>query len=325
MGQDTLATLRSAPMAARPRRLHLPSGGGRPKPVSRRTFLLGAAAATVLTACGDDGGPEVAGEPVDESGGLSVVRFFGPFYAAGVAARVPIGLSDADGILPVDAAPGEVRIDVSDPDGELVAENLVAPLRHEGLPRPYYPFEFTPETDGFYDVAVDTGDGRLTSQIQIVPADDRAASALLQPGEAMPALETPTVGDPQGVDPICTRMPPCDLHDVTVADAIGTGPMVLLVSTPAFCKVAVCGPVLDVMLDLVPDHPGITFVHAEVYKDPENMPSPPTPDDHAPVVEALGLPFEPALFAVGADGIVRERLDYIFDRVEMAGVLDRLS
>lgn len=293
--------------------------------MSRRTFLFGAAAATLVAACGDGDAAAPVEEPVDEAGGLSVVRFFGPFYAAGALARVPIGLADTDGIVPADAAPTEVRIDVAAPDGELAAEGLVAPLRHEGLPRPYYAFEFTPETDGFHDVVVDTGDGRIISQIQIVPADDPAAAALLQPGEAMPALLTPTFEDARGVDPVCTRTPPCDLHGATVADVVGTGPMVLLVSTPAFCQIAVCGPVLDVLLDLIPDHPDISFVHAEVFADPETMPTPPMPDDYAPVVEALGLPFEPVLFAVGADGIVRERLDYIFDRGELSGVLERLT
>lgn len=294
--------------------------------VSRRTFLAGAAASTLLAACGDgSGGRSANGAPADEGDELSVVRLFGPFFTAGALARVPIGLADVDGILPVSSAPREIEVDVAAPDGSIVAEGLQSPLYHDGLARPYYAFEFTPETEGFYDFTVDTGDVRLTSQFQIVPADHPVAGALLQPGEPMPAVQTPTVDDPRGVDPVCTRTPPCDLHTTTAAEAVGAGPVVLLVSTPAFCQIDVCGPVLDVMLGLVPDHPGITFIHAEVYTNPETNQNPPVASDFAPVIEALGLPFEPVLFAVGADGLVRERLDYVFDAVELGGVLDRLG
>lgn len=325
MGLGTAATLRSVPMHDRSRRLLIARTRGPGAALSRRTFLAGAAASTLLVACGDGSGDRSATDAPADGGELSVVRVFGPYFTAGALARVPIGLADADGILPASSAPREIEVDVVAPDGSVVAEGLVSPLYHDGLARPYYAFEFTPETEGFYDFTVDTGDVQLTSQLQVVPADHPVAGALLQPGQPMPAVETPTFDDPRGVDPICTRTPPCDLHRTTVAEAAGAGPMVLLVSTPAFCQIDVCGPVLDVVLGLVPDHPEITFIHAEVYVDPEANQNPPVASDFAPVIEALGLPFEPALFAVGADGVVRERLDYLFDAVELGGVLDRLG
>ncbi len=312
-----------------PSRLLVPAG------LSRRGFLAGVAAAGLLAACGDDDGASEnstgegsgttgpgAGEVV---GGLSVVRFYGPYYRAGQPARVPFGLSDDEGLLPVDLAPDELAVTVRDADGEEVAAGLTAPLYTEGLPRPYYAFEFTPEAAGFYDVVLDTDDGEVITQVQIVEADDATASAMVGPGDTMPALATPTTGDPAGVTPICTREPACDLHDRTVADVLAAGePFALLVATPAFCQTVICGPVLDVLLDALPGVSGVTALHAEVFSDPENNPVPPTEADFAPVIGELGLAFEPVLYTVGADGVVRQRLDYIFGEVEIRQALEDL-
>ena len=81
---------------------------------------------------------------------------------------------------------------------------------------------------------------------------------------------------------------------------------------------------LDVLLDVLPDVPGVTALHAEVFADPENMPTPPAADDYAPVVRDLGLAFEPVLYTVGADGVVRRRLDYIFGQAEIRQALEDL-
>jgi hypothetical protein len=144
---------------------------------------------------------------------------------------------------------------------------------------------------------------------------------VIQPGAALPAVATPTVGDARGVDPICTADPVCPLHDVTVAEALEEDrPLALLVSTPAFCQIAICGPVLDVLLGITGDHPDVRFLHAEVYAHPEQ-----DLDVHAPIVDELGLTFEPSLILVGRDGRVVERLDTIYDAGEASEALTRLT
>lgn len=300
-------------------------------PLSRRQFLAGAAASTLLVACGDDdsstaadGGSSSSTSETGSDEALSVLRFFGPYFAAGVVARVPFGLSDADGLLPADVSPAELSITVKDPDGEVVAEALSATLHAEGLPRPYYAFDFVPETAGFYDFTFEIGAGEVVSQFQVVAPDDPFVADFVGPGQTMPTVQTPTVDDPMGVTPICTREPACDLHGVSYAAVVGTVPSVLLVSTPAFCQVSVCGPILDILIEQIAGYPDITFVHAEVFTNPEENQVPPVPDDFAPIVAALGLPFEPVMYVVGADGVVVDRLDYIFDGEEIRSALDRL-
>lgn len=297
---------------------------------SRRTFLAGAAASTLLLACGDDDDSSESGGTTTPPavggivGGLSVARFFGRTFVEERSSRVPFGLADDDGLLPADVAPDEVQVTVTDPDG--VETTVRATLYVEGLPRSYYAFEYAAGAAGFYDFEVDTGlDGfePVLSQFEIVPADDPVVASFVGPGDAMPALATPTVEAPGDVDPICTRTPPCDLHARTVADVVEAGePFVLMVSTPAFCQTAICGPVLDVLLGVLDDHGGVTAIHAEVYHHPEQNAVPPEIDDFAPVVAELGLPFEPVLYAVGADGVVTERLDFIFGTAEVRALVE---
>lgn len=303
-----------------------------PRGLTRRGFLAGVAAAGLLAACGDDdetgtatadtGGDAGGSDGAAAAGGLSIVRFYGPYYAAGKPARVPFGLSDDEGLLSADLAPAEVTVAVRSPEAEEVAAGITATLFTEGLPRPYYAFEFTPEAAGFYDFVVDTDDGEVISQVQIVEADDETVSGIVGPGDQLPPLQTPTVDDARGVTPICTREPACELHTRTAAEVVGAGePLALLVATPAFCQTTICGPVLDVLLEVLPDVPGVTAIHAEVYADPEGGQQ---PLDPAPVVGELGLPFEPVLYTVGADGVVRARLDYIFGTEEVRQVLEDL-
>jgi len=300
-----------------------------PAAVSRRGFLAGAVAAGFLAACGgDDDDPSTAQAPSEDEvvGGLSAVRFYGPYYPAGQAARVPFGLSDDEGLLPVGLAPAELGVAVRGPDGAEVASGLTARLYEGGLPRPYYAFEFEPEAAGFYDIVLDTGErGEVVTQVQVVAADDEVASAMVGPGDPLPPLQTPTTADARGVTPICTREPVCDLHARTAAEVLTAGePLALLVATPAFCQTVICGPVLDVLLGVRSDVPGVTAVHAEVFSDPESNAVPPTAQDYAPVIDELGLAFEPVLYTVGADGVVRQRLDYIFGEVEIRRALEDL-
>ena len=85
---------------------------------------------------------------------------------------------------------------------------------------------------------------------------------------------------------------------------------VYLVGTPAHCQTGICGPVLDLLVDASKQFPGVQFVHAEVYADDAATVV-------APAVSALQLDYEPLLFLVGADGVVRHRLDVIYDSVEL--------
>jgi hypothetical protein len=299
-----------------------------PHLLSRRRFLAvtggAATGAVLLGACGDDD------ENVDSEGsatsavrgaeGLALAQFFGgPMFVRGQPLRAPFGVADVDGLVPVDRTPDRLSVTVLDADGEEVGV-VDVDRRAEGLPRAYFPLAFTPERSGIYTARTEI-DGVPTEMSLMV--DEAADVEVVQPGAAMPALETPTTADARGVDPICTADPVCPLHDATVAEVLATGaPMALLVATPAFCQITICGPVLDVLLEVTDAHPDVRFLHAEVYADPANDPK---LERSAPVVEDLGLHFEPCLVLVGSDGRVAERLDTIYDRSELSERLAQLS
>ncbi len=292
-------------------------------PLSRRRFLLGgtaAAGAVLLGACSNDDSSSGTTTTTPASGDLSLVQFFGgpPMLAAGREVRAPFGLADADGLLPLDRTPSTVTVTMLGPDGAVVVEPVEVARHAEGLPRPYYPLRFTVEDPGIYTGRSEIDGAVLEMAIKI---DAAADVQVIQAGDALPPIITPTVDDAQGVEPICTNDPACPLHDITVAEALDAGqPIALLVATPAFCQIAICGPVLDVLLAVADDHPDVRLLHAEVYADPAQ-----DLDVQTAAVEELGLSFEPCLVLTGRDGVVVERLDTIFDEVEVGEALSRLT
>ncbi|MGV3758635.1 MAG: twin-arginine translocation signal domain-containing protein [Actinomycetota bacterium] len=294
--------------------------------LSRRQLLVGGSAATaavLLGACGGDDDTGGASKETDRSTttaleGLALVQFFGgPMFVPGPV-RLPFGVADVDGLLTTDASPAELEVAVLDADGGAVGGPIVVRRHAEGLPRPYYPLRAEVPAAGFYTVRTEIdGIGSELSFEVNEPGELQVVGA----GDPLPSVATPTAADPAGVDPICTSEPVCPLHELTLTEALGEGrPVALLVSTPAFCELAICGPVLDVLLSVADQHPEVRFLHTEVYAHPyENQ------QDYAPIVAELGLHFEPCLLLAGSDGRIVERLDTIFDAAEASERLALLA
>jgi hypothetical protein len=299
-----------------------------PEPRCTRRALLsgaaGAAALAVLGACGpgSDGADRPRGsiELVGGDGGRQLVagfNFQGGYVVAGTPQRLTFLVVGPDGAPSTDV-PDRLTFALA-ADGRPLGEPIVATRHAEGIPIPYFPL-----TAAFADAGPVTAtvelDGAPSEQTFVV--SDATEVGLVQPGAPLPAVETPTVSDARGVRPICTRQPACPLHDVTLADALGEArPLALLVGTPGFCRTGLCGPVLDLLVEQVATFPEVRFLHAEVYRDPEGS-GDPAAGGLAPVVDALGLTFEPSLFVTDRDGTVRSRLDNVYDRGELVAALD---
>lgn len=303
-----------------------------PPGFTRRRFLALAGAgagAAVLAACGGgDDGEGDGGSGADDTGDtpaaakLAFVQFSaGPLHPAGQPMRVPFGVADSEGLLTVAKSPSEIEVQVHGPDGDPVGDPLTIARRGEGLPRSYYTLETTLPEAGVYTMRGQLGGGPATEMAFQVHTPDEVT--VIRPGDPVPAIDTPTVDDARGVTPICTHDPICPLHEVTVGQALlEARPLALLVATPAFCKVAICGPVLDVLLEKVGDHPDVRFLHAEPYADPFNDPQ---LTRLTPALTGLRLLSEPVLVLAGADGTVVTRVDSIYDGDELDELLGRLS
>lgn len=298
----------------------------RPPHVTRRAVLLGGASVALLGACGGGGKVGAGGSsgprPTASDGSrLSLVAFFGGADAvqAGIRQRVTFGLGDAQGAL-IDNGPDKLDITVS--SGRRLIERTTAERHRKGLTRGYYPVSFTPPKAGRYTVRTTVEGERVDATFEV-----GAEAAIPQAGQALPVVDTPTASDPRGVNPICTRVPACPLHEVNLRDALAAHkPVALLVATPAYCQTAICGPVLEVLLSQRAEYAGrIDMIHAEVYADGQKAADNIAQAALAPLLQAYHLPFEPSLFLCRADGTLATRLDTIFDEVELAAALRSLS
>ncbi len=249
-------------------------------------------------------------------GALTLVRVFALEQAAGVPLRLPLAFADAGG-APTDQVPDTIRVTAVSPSGAESAPLEVA-RRGEGIPVPYFPYEATLDEPGGWELRIAAGDAETTTDLTVRPRQELAV--VPGPGEALPSVPTPTTDDQLGVEPLCTATPACPFHDVSLEQALAAGqPVVLLVATPAFCQTAVCGPVLELLVERQAALAGrATVVHAEVYTDDRAT-------DTTSTVDALGLRYEPSLFVAAADGTVRGRLDYTFDATELDEELGALA
>jgi hypothetical protein len=276
--------------------------------------LVGGASAAFVTACSS--GKTAA--PTRPS--FTLISFSDPsVYAVGAPARVAFGITDKDGVLLPQSPVTELEFAVT-LDGQPFGPTVTSTSHGSGLPRSYFPLEFTPTKTGIYEFRSNITGTPVGLPIQITDAPILLPGA----GQKMIPFDTPTTSDLRGMELLCTRSPACPLHDVTLRGALASGtPVAFLISTPLYCQVAICGPVLDVLLAAQARFPQIKMLHAEVY--PSNAAAQPNVQQRTPVMEAYNLFFEPVLFLARPDGTIRKRIDTIFDAVELNDALTRLG
>jgi hypothetical protein len=296
-----------------------------PDRLDRRSFLLAGASAAVLAACGSSGktaSSSASGAPnstsgASSSGGLTMVSFSdSSALKPGMPQRLTFGFADADGVIAT--TPPAPTVDFRVVLGQDTVATLKAAAHQQGLPRPYYPLAFTPPADGNYTVQATVNGATLESTIPIPKSTE-----VVGIGQKMVPVETPTTADPHGVELLCTRDPVCPLHDVTLTSALGAGtPLAFFIGTPKYCQTAICGPVLDVLLQQKDQFPQIKMLHAEVY--PSDADAQPGHPQVTEAVKAYGLSFEPVLYLAKPDGTIANRIDTIFDGVELHDALAQL-
>jgi hypothetical protein len=127
-------------------------------------------------------------------------------------------------------------------------------------------------------------------------------------GADAPKVATDTVATGGSEEAIDTRRPTApELHQESFKDVVGKKPVALLFATPQLCQSRVCGPVVDIALQLKQEFGDqVEFIHQEVYTDN---------DANKPLrkpLQQFGLPTEPWLFTVSTDGKVAARLEGSF-------------
>jgi len=288
-----------------------------PQPTRRQLLVAsaGLGAAVGLAACGGKGESTVPEGAANSNALLASFPQSVPYVPAGVPTRLPYLISDPEGV-PLAAITGPVTFTVSS-GGDVIGEVEVLP-RSDGVPRAYLPLEFTFDEPGYYDVVAEYEGQSLDSQLQVFERKEVPPPVV---GEQLPVAPTPTTLNSLEVDPICTRVPACPYHEVTLQEALDSGKrVVLLVATPAYCQTAVCGPTLDNLMAIVGDRDDLVVVHTEVYRQPKTE-SDLSQAPLAPLPEAYGLAFEPTMFVTDTKGTITARADIIIDRSEMTELL----
>ncbi len=280
-----------------------------PMYLSRRAFLAASGGVLLAAACGGSGGSSSSG-----NGKLSALLLASDLYASPNPQRIAFAL--AEGSKYASGPPAKFAFG----QGQQVGPPVDTVLHSRGLPkgRGIYTADVTlPQAGPWVGVVAVSGKGKpgrasLAFQVQDAPLAPVA-------GQPAPRAPSPTVANPLGVDPICTRNPPCPLHQVSLDTVIGAGkPVAAMFATPALCQSRYCGPVLDDLLTLTAQFQDrITFVHTEIYTNLQGR-------DLEPTVQAWGIQTEPWLFGVDANGTVVSRLDGAFGHDEQQQLLQGL-
>ena len=281
--------------------------------ISRRSLLLGAVAAVGAAACGAGSGTNTAGvikvPATNAKDQLNLLETSGQYFS-GLDQRLAFVLRGQQDFFTPDSSTtlrlgldtshlgSPVPIDIHTDAGTAPAY-LTASYR---FPRP-----------GTYWARVNYQGKSADAPLQVV---DPSTSQIPIAGQPLISTPTPTPADHRGVNPICTRNPPCPWHDISLDVALTQHrPTALLFATPALCQTATCGPALDTLLAFKAQYESqIRFLHSEIYTDMSAK-------TNTPAVLAYHLQSEPMLFVADASGVVKTRIDGLYGHGEAAQAL----
>ena len=281
--------------------------------LSRRHALISIAGFTgglILTSCGNKEDYETLSLGARFADGYQAPTVF----TSGSPQRAPYVLISEQGWPLSEEVPDAIELIVTEINSEeTIFEGKVHRHGEPGV-IPYFPLIFDPPRSGEYKV-----EGRgLDGHHQLIVTDPSDIQ-LIQIGQKMPSIQTPTMQNNLEINPICTKSSgPCSLHKKSLDESLSSStPTALLVSTPRFCRTDVCGPALDILIKQSELLDGkLSIIHAEVFKEPEKQNF-----SVAPVVGAFGLTFEPSLIVANSEGVITSILHFAMDTKEVSEAL----
>jgi hypothetical protein len=152
-------------------------------------------------------------------------------------------------------------------------------------------------------------DGTMVGAPAQVKVLSKSKDPIPDVGQVPPRISTDTVASAAGnLASIDTRRPFApDLHRVNFKDVLGKKPVALLFATPQLCQSRVCGPVVDIALQMQAKYGNrMAFIHEEVYKDNQ------VAKGLRPQLKAFHLQTEPWLFTIDKSGRIAARLEGSF-------------
>ena len=175
-------------------------------------------------------------------------------------------------------------------------------------------------------------DGSERTGRMIFSVRDRATTPAI--GAPAPRSSTPTAASADEIAAISTDTEPDPaFYAMSVDQALDDGrPFLLIFSTPAFCRTRTCGPALDIVKSVAPEYEDdVTFIHVEPYQltAADGQVQPVLSDQNLPIpvaaVTEWGLPTEPYIFVVDADGKVAAKMEGVASADEIRAALEGVA
>jgi hypothetical protein len=153
-------------------------------------------------------------------------------------------------------------------------------------------------------------------------------------GAAAIPEDTPTASTPDQIKLIATDpTPDPDFYRLSITQAIDAHkPFAIVFATPAFCASQTCGPALNVVKSVAPPYKSrVNFINVEPYElqivngglqpvvDENNLPVP------VKAVTDYGLPLEPYIFIVDANGKIAAKFEGVAGADELRAALDAVT
>ena len=186
--------------------------------------------------------------------------------------------------------------------------------------RGLYKFEMEIPGPGTYQVTLEGEGFNETSPAGLVAAED---PSVIEAGEEAPLSETRTLDNHELSEITTDPDPDPSFYEMSVAEAVQSGPSVVVFATPAWCVTQTCGPLLDQVKALSEDYPDLNYVHVEIY---ENIDADSFQDLVAvPAVTEWGLPSEPWVFVTNDSGVVEAAFQGVALDSELEAAFDEVS
>jgi len=274
----------------------------------RRLVVVSALAVLALAACGADK-PNGFAQIASANGSVGVGE-----------QRVLVAIVDPTTeqflAAPDVAAKATLRDRIGSPLGEYEGDFIWIVPEVRGL----YAFHMDIPGPGTFQVTVTSDAFNEAGPVGLVTVEDPGVIVV---GNKAPLSETRTTGDHDIDDITSDPNPDPSFYELSLADAVASGPTVIVFGTPAWCTSQACGPLLDQVKALSGDFPDLNYVHVEVYED-----------IHVDSFEALtlvpsvvewGLPAEPWVFVTDANGLVSASFEGVASDAELADALGAVS
>ena len=248
-------------------------------------------------------------------------EFGGPEFAAVVVTsdlalgreRLAFGVVSRDG-PPLQAETAAVRTYYlpDNTDDRVAKQTLTA--RFQAWPTVAGVFVAHPEFDiaGSWELQAEftTADGQQVLATSAFPVNESSETPAI--GDPAPASVTPTASDVEDLSHITTAAEPDpSLYALSLHEAVAEAkPFVVLFATPAYCVSFTCGPQVQELSTLRAKYVGqANFIHVEVFNDPHLIEGGRPTGGLVDAVEEWGLPTEPWIFIVDANGTVQAKFE----------------